>query len=48
LEWFLAENNIITDSELEENPRFAEKKSVKKAIGSSRYREYNSDEDNSD
>lgn len=47
LEWFLVENGVITDSELEEDPRLAEKVTVKKAIGSSRYREYNSSDEDS-
>ena len=46
MEWFLAQNGVITDSELQENPRSAgEKASVKKIVGSSRLRGYDSDND---
>ena len=49
IEWFLAQNGVITDSELEENPRSegaGEKSSVRKVIGGSRLRGYDSDDDN--
>lgn len=48
VEWFLAQNGVITDSELEEDPRNGgtEKSSVKKLIGGSRLRGYDSDNDN--
>lgn len=49
LEWFLAKNGVITDSELDENPRQEERKQVKKTnTYGSRRTGFDSDDDNDD
>ncbi len=46
VEWFLARNGVITDSDLEENPSMVmDKPSVRKLVGGSRLRGYDSDSD---
>eukprot|EP01040_Poterioochromonas_malhamensis_P003241 gene3241-3454_t len=45
LEWHLVKQGIITDSELDEDPRTVERTTVKKTLNSSRLRNYGSDED---
>jgi len=50
LEWFLAKNGVITDSELDEDPREEDRKQVKKTnvYGSRRTGQDSDDEDNDD